>query len=198
MNTIRSHSDTRIRQFSWCDQKTRCRVTQRGDVHWFSRGLRSPTHADVAQLVAHHLAKVRVAGSSPVVRSRSAKGGAFRLRPFSYLRHPPLRTNASSRRSRLHSPTSSGATRPGPRSANRLGCRSTAGHRRRRPPQATPHRSGNRLRDSPAAVTRPRRSPPGRTRRCHRDRSSRSAPCTGTAGGSPRRSRTRATARTPW
>ena len=29
----------------------------------------SPAHADVAQLVAHHLAKVRVAGSSPVVRS---------------------------------------------------------------------------------------------------------------------------------
>ena len=29
-------------------------------------------HADVAQLVEHHLAKVRVAGSSPVVRSRSA------------------------------------------------------------------------------------------------------------------------------
>ena len=27
-------------------------------------------YADVAQLVAHHLAKVRVAGSSPVVRSR--------------------------------------------------------------------------------------------------------------------------------
>jgi hypothetical protein len=27
-------------------------------------------HADVAQLVEHHLAKVRVAGSSPVVRSR--------------------------------------------------------------------------------------------------------------------------------
>ncbi len=26
-------------------------------------------HADVAQLVAHHLAKVRVAGSNPVVRS---------------------------------------------------------------------------------------------------------------------------------
>ena len=26
-------------------------------------------HADVAQLVEHHLAKVRVAGSSPVVRS---------------------------------------------------------------------------------------------------------------------------------
>ena len=35
-------------------------------------GLPSPTttrHADVAQLVAHNLAKVRVAGSSPVIRS---------------------------------------------------------------------------------------------------------------------------------
>jgi hypothetical protein len=30
-------------------------------------------HADVAQLVAHHLAKVRVAGSNPVVRSRCRK-----------------------------------------------------------------------------------------------------------------------------
>ena len=29
--------------------------------------------ADVAQLVAHHLAKVRVAGSSPVVRSEAAR-----------------------------------------------------------------------------------------------------------------------------
>src|SRR5436190_3075776 len=28
-----------------------------------------PTHADVAQLVEHHLAKVGVAGSNPVVRS---------------------------------------------------------------------------------------------------------------------------------
>jgi hypothetical protein len=27
-------------------------------------------HADVAQLVEHHLAKVRVAGSNPVVRSK--------------------------------------------------------------------------------------------------------------------------------
>src|SRR5262245_43525829 len=38
-------------------------------------------HADVAQLVAHHLAKVRVAGSNPVVRSAAPtpsrpKGGA--------------------------------------------------------------------------------------------------------------------------
>ena len=31
-------------------------------------------HADVAQLVAHHLAKVRVAGSNPVVRSRGPTG----------------------------------------------------------------------------------------------------------------------------
>ncbi len=29
-----------------------------------------PWHADVAQLVAHHLAKVRVAGSNPVIRSK--------------------------------------------------------------------------------------------------------------------------------
>src|SRR4051794_12686704 len=35
-------------------------------------GATAPTrvYADVAQLVAHHLAKVRVAGSNPVVRSR--------------------------------------------------------------------------------------------------------------------------------
>ena len=32
------------------------------------------TDADVAQLVAHHLAKVRVAGSNPVVRSRHRPG----------------------------------------------------------------------------------------------------------------------------
>jgi hypothetical protein len=31
--------------------------------------LRWSSHADVAQLVEHHLAKVRVAGSNPVVRS---------------------------------------------------------------------------------------------------------------------------------
>ncbi len=30
--------------------------------------------ADVAQLVEHHLAKVRVAGSNPVVRSREHRG----------------------------------------------------------------------------------------------------------------------------
>ena len=32
------------------------------------------THADVAQLVAHHLAKVNVAGSSPVIRSAQVTG----------------------------------------------------------------------------------------------------------------------------
>ena len=32
--------------------------------------------ADVAQLVAHHLAKVRVAGSNPVVRSEEPLGSA--------------------------------------------------------------------------------------------------------------------------
>jgi hypothetical protein len=32
-----------------------------------------PGLADVAQLVAHHLAKVRVAGSSPVVRSKGPR-----------------------------------------------------------------------------------------------------------------------------
>src|SRR6266567_8142954 len=40
--------------------------------------------ADVAQLVAHHLAKVRVAGSNPVVRSRqttSRRIPASRTRP---------------------------------------------------------------------------------------------------------------------
>ena len=40
-------------------------------VGYRSRSFTGPAgeHADVAQLVAHHLAKVRVAGSSPVVRS---------------------------------------------------------------------------------------------------------------------------------
>jgi hypothetical protein len=33
---------------------------------------RRSSRADVAQLVAHHLAKVRVAGSNPVIRSKGA------------------------------------------------------------------------------------------------------------------------------
>ena len=37
------------------------------------RARASREQADVAQLVAHHLAKVRVAGSNPVVRSRCRK-----------------------------------------------------------------------------------------------------------------------------
>ena len=35
-------------------------------------------HADVAQLVEHHLAKVRVAGSNPVVRSEARLAGLTR------------------------------------------------------------------------------------------------------------------------
>ena len=34
----------------------------------------SPCDADMAQLVEHHLAKVGVAGSNPVVRSRMIEG----------------------------------------------------------------------------------------------------------------------------
>src|SRR3954463_2089711 len=43
---------------------------RRNQVQFLSvAGERSRGQADVAQLVAHHLAKVRVAGSNPVVRS---------------------------------------------------------------------------------------------------------------------------------
>ncbi len=38
------------------------------DLH-VGRSVENHVHADVAQLVAHHLAKVRVAGSNPVIRS---------------------------------------------------------------------------------------------------------------------------------
>ena len=34
------------------------------------------SNADVAQLVEHHLAKVRVAGSSPVIRSGDWRSGS--------------------------------------------------------------------------------------------------------------------------
>ncbi len=47
-------------------------------------GTATEMHADVAQLVAHHLAKVRVAGSNPVIRSR----GRARQTSFAV----PLRT----------------------------------------------------------------------------------------------------------
>jgi hypothetical protein len=51
-----------------------------------ARGLEYELHADVAQLVEHHLAKVRVAGSSPVVRSR--EGFTFRWGPTSRFELP--------------------------------------------------------------------------------------------------------------
>ena len=43
-------------------------------------GLRPGLRADVAQLVEHHLAKVRVAGSSPVVRSEAVTPHRFTVR----------------------------------------------------------------------------------------------------------------------
>ena len=42
---------------------------------------RARKHADVAQLVAHHLAKVRVAGSNPVVRSEAPDAVVCGRRP---------------------------------------------------------------------------------------------------------------------
>ena len=49
--------------------------------------LRGRKNADVAQLVAHHLAKVRVAGSSPVVRSTAAATRSWiRRMPDSHMR----------------------------------------------------------------------------------------------------------------
>ena len=49
--------------------------TKQGNLLHAVRPAPAGTHfisADVAQLVEHHLAKVRVAGSSPVIRSKSA------------------------------------------------------------------------------------------------------------------------------
>ena len=52
------------------------------------------SHADVAQLVEHHLAKVRVAGSNLVVRSHSAWSAALlgSLTAFWVFRHAHLDT----------------------------------------------------------------------------------------------------------
>src|SRR5271165_7179626 len=55
--------------------RLRCHEICAGPHRWtivvLRTGRRSrPLRADVAQLVAHHLAKVRVAGSNPVIRSR--------------------------------------------------------------------------------------------------------------------------------
>ena len=43
-------------------------------------------HADVAQLVERDLAKVEVAGSSPVVRSKKARSWAVGVHPISWSR----------------------------------------------------------------------------------------------------------------
>ena len=51
--------------------------------------LRCATRADVAQLVEHHLAKVRVAGSNPVVRSKARPPDRYSSRPKSLV--GPLR-----------------------------------------------------------------------------------------------------------
>src|ERR1700753_2506525 len=48
-----------------------CKVPRSWTIVVLRTGRRScPERADVAQLVAHHLAKVRVAGSNPVIRSK--------------------------------------------------------------------------------------------------------------------------------
>src|SRR5699024_4787913 len=97
-------------------------------VNWVST---PQAQADVAQLVAHHFAKVRVAGSSPVIRS----------------------------------------VRNEPRSEERGSLLAGPGYARN--------------------IRHPRwPTPLGRTLRSRRGRSSRPAPCTDTAGGTPRRSRT--------
>jgi hypothetical protein len=57
-------------------------------------------NADVAQLVAHHLAKVRVAGSSPVVRSEAA-GGVY-LGGVAERRGNGLQSRVHGFKSRLH------------------------------------------------------------------------------------------------
>ena len=50
-----------------------CAASRQWTIVDLRTGRRSrPALADVAQLVAHHLAKVRVAGSNPVIRSKGA------------------------------------------------------------------------------------------------------------------------------
>ena len=50
--------------------------------------------ADMAQLVEHNLAKVGVAGSSPVVRSIACKGPDDHIRPFSSATWPSGKAEA--------------------------------------------------------------------------------------------------------
>ena len=56
--------------------------------------------ADVAQLVEHHLAKVRVAGSNPVVRSKGLSGGL--LGGVAERRGNGLQSRVHGFKSRLH------------------------------------------------------------------------------------------------
>jgi len=91
--------------------------------------------ADVAQLVAHHLAKVRVAGSSPVVRSgrrhraavsrpvqwpRRWSGREARQRPAKPCTR--VRIPSPPRRSQDPAPTVSGTARAGPGVARQSRC----------------------------------------------------------------------------
>jgi hypothetical protein len=74
-------------------------------------------HADVAQLVAHHLAKVRVAGSNPVVRSVDANGVPQDRDPVpggvAERRGNGLQSRVHGFKSRLHLVASSPAIRRG-------------------------------------------------------------------------------------
>ncbi len=67
--------DLHARPITWVDRQRVAEGICAASLKWtivvLRDGRRSrPWHADVAQLVAHHLAKVRVAGSNPVIRSR--------------------------------------------------------------------------------------------------------------------------------
>ena len=59
-------------------------------------------HADVAQLVEHHLAKVRVAGSNPVVRSERPTGPEGHLGGVAERRGNGLQSRLHGFKSRLH------------------------------------------------------------------------------------------------
>ena len=61
----------RLNQWPACRCREICAVPLGWTIVVLRTGRRSrPLRADVAQLVAHHLAKVRVAGSNPVIRSK--------------------------------------------------------------------------------------------------------------------------------
>ena len=59
-------------------------------------------HADVAQLVEHHLAKVRVAGSNPVVRSEKIVYGRLFAGGVAERRGNGLQIRVHGFKSRLH------------------------------------------------------------------------------------------------